>query len=142
MDNNLSSVRGYINYCSKEKVKNEPKIFSTGGYRVLDEKNQEILFDFNLSESGCEILEDGRLKIDVSLREFDADFFEESNKSIEELDKITPELLASFKLLEVYYECFADDNEEEFIELEVVDFCIEDVKKGKDYFFDVSEIEK
>lgn len=80
-DNYLNTIvrRGYLKYVSKEPVHQKPAIFTSGGYTVKLENGEELIFDWLDSEIYIDLLDDGRLEIEVVHRNFDHDYYESSN---------------------------------------------------------------
>ena len=51
-------------------------------------------------------------------------------------DNLTPETLTTIELTEVFYECFLDEQEEEFVYLDVVEFSVYDPETGVEKKFE------
>lgn len=127
-------MRGYIKYVSRKPVQAKPEIFSTGGYSGTTLDGKEVMFDWLETRANAEIRPDGRLVIEAELRDFDEEFTLDSSNKEAIVDGVTPELLTSLKLTEVFYECYADDMEN-FIYLDVVEFGIYDWNTEKTHLF-------
>lgn len=126
------NFRGYIKYVSRKPVGKKPEIFTTGGYSGVNKDGVEIMFDWEEFSAGATVLEDGRIEIEAHLRGFDTEFFKDSNETIK---SITAEELAKLNLTEVFYECYEDQNEENFIYLDVVEFVLYHWDSDKEYAF-------
>lgn len=103
----------------------KPVIFSVGGFEFVV-NNKSIRFDWYRAYSDVSIEPDGTLIVKVELREFDTDTYAKdySRMGIE----VTAQLLASAdKIEEIFYDCYADYQEMEFIPLKVTSFSIDGI---------------
>lgn len=119
-------MRGYIKYVTRKPLGKKPAIFSTGGYSGKTKDGKEIIFDWLDSYGRATVREDGHVEIEVDLCNFDEEFTVDSSDKNSGADKLTPESLTAITLTEVFYECFADEEEEDFIYLDVVEFAVYD----------------
>jgi hypothetical protein len=118
------SARANVTLMSKEKVEKEPDIASIGGFAVVDEGGNITSFDWLQSEGYNEMEEDGRLKMEWYLKEFDEEFYLDSNETEDE----SPDWKSILrqKIEEIYYETgyIVNGMEEEGPEMEVTYFAI------------------
>lgn len=135
-------MRGVVVLRSLEPVKEKPAIYSIGGFTAISEDGREYHFDWCESYTSCEHDEGGRLIFESDLRNFDDEYFKDSSEV--NIDELTPEFITSSKLKEVYYECFEDENEENFVHLEIVGFGVQewDGEKYIEKEFSDSEIQR
>lgn len=131
-----------ITYRSKEPVHKKPAIFSTGGYAVETQDKKTIIFDWLNWHGDSSILEDGRIEIRAYHDLFDTDFTIDSSDEGIDINALTSKELTRMLLTDVTYECFADDAEEEPIDLIVTEFLIESDDAYDEYqaFKDLSHI--
>lgn len=134
----------YIIYRSKEPIHKKPAIFSTGGYAAETADGKSVVFDWITFYGNSTILDDGRIEIIATHDGFDTDFTEPISDDSLNAKTLTAKELASMTLTDVTYECFADDAEEEPIELTVVEFNLMDEYRYEKYhsFKDLSQINK
>lgn len=131
-------MRGYVQMISRGKVSEKPEIWTLGGFGVDLINGDRINFDWNESYSGAEF-DNGHLVMDCELRDFAYDVFGDEYLELGFThEQICGALLASGLLDEVYYECFADQEEEQFIFMDLVSFTIDD--GGKEYSFTAEQI--
>lgn len=120
-------TRMEITYRSKDPCNIKPEIFSTGGYAIsIDGK--DLTFDFEEMYANTRF-EDGYIHIDSLQKNLDE----------EVLDGIKPEIadymLKSVKkedFTEIYYECFADREENNPIELTIENITFYDFSESGD----------
>ena len=108
-------TRMEIAYKSKEPCGAKPAIFTTGGYR-LNVGARELHFDFTDMEASTEII-DGYLHITAVQKNFDDSLIDTYLFTPSGVD-IALRLAKKEDFTEIYYECFADKDEEQFIDLE------------------------
>ena len=105
-------TRMEITYRSENPYKNKPAIFTTGGY-TINQNDNDIHFDFEDMTADAQI-KNNYLYIYSEQKNMDETVSE--GISPEELDNI----LRSVKkedFTEIYYECYADREEQNFIKL-------------------------
>lgn len=117
-------TNGHLKYISKEPVHQKPAIFTSGGYSVEAKDKKTVTFDWLTTYANVEILDDGRIEIEVEHRNFDSEYATTSSDM--SIDTLTPSQLTSMALEEVFYECFKDEDEQESIKLNLVAFTIDD----------------
>lgn len=122
---------GTIRYRTREKIDRKPEIFTTGGYTGVDKDGKEIIFDWCDMYAFVEELDDGRMEIEVTLKNFDIEFLRDSN----EITSISARELSKLNLNEIFYECYLDKEEEGFVELDIIEFIIYDCETNKEYGF-------
>lgn len=107
----MDYIRGGLIFTSKYKMNNKPEIFSAGGFEVIDASGRTFMFDWCESSSTVTFNNEGYMEIECNFRDFDDDFFGQSNEGIKyDEEEITPKFLTSCKLVEAYYECFDEDS--------------------------------
>ena len=127
--------------------KKKPQIYSIGGFMVELPDGREVHFDWNESSTGCDLRENGECFFESNLRDFDDELFQSSNETVT-IDELTPELLISGKLTEVFYECYneLDNGDEESFELKLDSFELifyaADSDEPSSYEFPESAIEE
>jgi len=110
---------------SKELEKTIPSILSPGSCRVKKD-GMEFVFDFEETESGHRY-EGDHLYVDCMYKNYDEDLDLPLKTTDPILRKVTKE-----DFLEVNYECYADEDENIFIDLEPVDITFYDFSKYGD----------
>lgn len=106
---------------STEKVNRKPDVASVGGFTVVAGE-KEIIFDWCMYEGQSAINEDGKLNMGFYLRDFDTDFFNESNEGLTAPDW---EQMLNGVIEEVYHEVgFIEDDQENLIDMKVLEFEI------------------
>jgi hypothetical protein len=115
-------LRALIVYRTVEPVSDMPVIFSTGSYTLVDSYGRKFDLDFEESATSCTKDTYGHYVFESVQKVIDTEYVDTSNNGVIMSDDITPELLAKCKLVEAFYECFADDEEKEHIPLVVVSF--------------------
>lgn len=133
-------TNGYLKYVSKEPVHQKPAIFTSGGYSVETKDKKTVVFDWLDMYANTEILEDGRIKIEVERQNFDSEFTATSNDML--IDTLTPNQSTSMTLEEVFYECFKDENEQEPMDLDLIEFSVEDESGNTFTFQDIDQYNK
>jgi len=116
-----------ITYRSENPCNIKPEIFTTGGYTVK-KGDKEITFDFEDMTANIRF-ENGYLYIDSMQKHLDETTSDGINP--EELDKI----LRSVKkedFTEVFYECYADQEEKNFIKLLPESIVFYDYSEGSE----------
>lgn len=131
MENKKMDYVATIRYRSREKITKKPEIFTTGGYSALHETGEEIFFDWNDMRAVCEETSDGYIEIEATLTSFDPDVFGDG----ESLDYISAEDLTNSDLTEVYFECYKEVDEIDFIFLDVIEFEVYDRSTEKTFNF-------
>jgi hypothetical protein len=118
------SARANVTLISKEKVEKEPDIASIGGFAVVDDGGNITSFDWLQSEGYNEMQDDGRLTMEWYLREFDEEFYTDSNEEGE--GEPDWESILKQKIEEIYYETgyIVDGLETEGPVMEVAYFAI------------------
>lgn len=135
-------MRGYIKYVSREPVNQKPAHFATGGYSVRNTNGDLIAFDWSEMVGASTVLEDGRVEIEARLRDFDIELYDSSNSGVKDILTIPLSRLASMELVEAYNECYKDQDDEETVLLDVVEFLLFDQDANKEYHFSKENIEK
>lgn len=128
-------MRGHIKYVSRKPLGKKPEIFSTGGYSGKTANGDVVIFDWCETVGHATVREDGHVEIVANLRDFDMEFTTTSSTPELSEEKVTPELLTALELTEVFYEAFADQHEEQFVYMDVVEFSIYEFKSRKEYSF-------
>lgn len=115
-------LRAYLELKSKEPIQ-KPAIFSIGGFSAKTKTGEILNFDWEEMQASFEIKNELGV-FDVELKEFDEDFFKESNPAtkITLRQIMTPEFLTKCEINEILYECFETDIDNELIPLEVTKF--------------------
>lgn len=117
-----------IHYRSKAPCSQKPAIFTTGGYRICV-KGKEYHFDFE--DMQATIAFDGELlHIYSEQRNFERSLFD--GYTYEQLDSALKQV-GKEDFTEIFYECFADENESEHIDLEPVSITFYDYALHYDY---------
>jgi hypothetical protein len=119
-------LRGNIVLRSKNPMrKSDMKIFSIGGFAAIDSQEREFCFDWTSYEASVIELEDGHLEIDVDLREFDEEFWQDSNEENGfEKEYTDPSFIVNSQLVEVSYEAFENEVTGPLNPFEVVEFTL------------------
>ena len=122
-------MKAAIQMKSMKKVDKIPSVIGLEGY-LLQLGEDEVPIDFYMTHSTI-TFKDGQMLFTALVSDFDADTYENEWEKLgyEEKDLTAERLGATTKLIEVNYECYADDEEEESIELEVVSFTFIDGEK-------------
>lgn len=119
-------MRAFITLKSKNNgYTKKPAILNIGGFEFVV-NNKSIRFDWFRVYTDVSIEPDGTLIIKAEVLEFDTETYAEdySRMGIE----VTAQLLASAdKIEEIFYECYADYQEMEFIPLVVTSFSIDGI---------------
>ena len=131
----MMAIRGNIKYRTRKPLGKKPPVFFTGGYSGKTKNNHKITFDWTESYGTATVLDDGYVEIEMTLRDFDWEFTINNSDSEAKPEELTPEVLSNLELTDVSYECYADENEEEFVHLDLVEFAVYDYhdKEGKVY---------
>lgn len=127
---------GYIKYVSRKPIGKKPYVFSTGGYSGTTKDGKGIIFDWCETYGYATVREDGHVEIEADLRCFDEEFTIDSSEKGSGADNLAPETLTTIELTEVFYECFLDEQEEEFVYLDVVEFSVYDPETGVEKKFE------
>lgn len=102
-----------------------PLIFSVGSFGVKTKDGRRFRFDWCQSRTDVNNDKEGRMVFVADLRIFDVDYFidscEEDNILLEEL---TLDFITNSQLEEVLYECYINENKEEYIRLELEAFAV------------------
>lgn len=100
-------------------VIDKPAIFSVGGYsfKPTPGLKQNYQFDFAEMSANCKKDKDNHLIFEVTQRYYDHDIYEESNNNI----YINLDLLSVAEFDEIFYECYENENETNFIPLEIIE---------------------
>lgn len=102
------AIRGYVDLQSCEKLDADKiEIASIGGFSLI-KNGKEIYFDWEESYGGKTYNSDGTVTLKWELRNFDEDFFNDSNKGIN-ASEVTVDFFRDTELTEVYYEAGDDD---------------------------------
>jgi hypothetical protein len=137
------NIQARIILRSKEPFDGHPEVFTIGSFSAMN-NDREFGYDWDTVGSNSSTDEHGYLIIEAGLSDFSEDFDEANIAAGIELNEITAQFITESTLVEMFYECYSDKDETNFIMMELVSFTViaDSIDDEVEYRFTDEQIEQ